>query len=288
MELSQIPVIFEYAKKSREQYFTPSLCHLWRTEPKYLHYHDVLEIGMCLSGSGYCYANGQRTAFHAGDVQLFLPNQPHYNVSDDSNTLWRFVNIEVPRIGSPRLSPDPVFLSGLMERIRVSGIFTQEDAPRVHSYIKDIIGLMLSQPSGAEDTAELLVAKLTALFIELSMSKTGNTAAVGVKQTHVISPALQLVSSAINHRKGVTVGEMAEVCFMSESYFRKIFTSVMGESPKSYVVRQQLQKAAGLLATTKMPVSDIATRCGFEDVSTFYRRFVRLYGVPPTEYRKSL
>jgi AraC-like DNA-binding protein len=60
----------------------------------------------------------------------------------------------------------------------------------------------------------------------------------------------------------------------------------MGESPKSYVVRQQIQKAAGLLVTTKDPISNIAARCGFEDVSTFYRRFVKIYGVSPTEYRR--
>lgn len=286
MELSHIPVIFEYANKTKDRYYTPSLCHLWRTEIKYLHYHDILEIGICISGSGYCYANGQRIPFRAGDVQIFLPQQPHYNVSSDGNALWNFVNIDVPRITSPRLSPDPVFLINLMKSIRVSGIFSQSSAPSIHGYISDIIRLMQSPHSTDSAVSELIVAKITALLIELSQSEESNTTVISSSRANIIAPALHLVSSAISHHHTVTVTDMAESCFMSESYFRKIFSSVMGESPKSYVVRQQIQKAAGLLVTTKDPISNIAARCGFEDVSTFYRRFVKIYGVSPTEYRR--
>ncbi|MBQ9112251.1 MAG: AraC family transcriptional regulator [Clostridia bacterium] len=287
MDLSRIPVIFEHARKDENGYFLPSLCHLGRDDIRFLHYHDVLEIGLCISGSGYCYANGQKTPFREGDVQLFLPNQPHYDTAGDDNALWTFVNIEPPRITSPHLSPDPAFIIGLMGKIRVSGIFREDEHPGIHRAIRDIIGLMQSTRPTDSPAAELMTAKLTALLIELSMIEESNTTVIESPRADVIVPALHLVSSAISRHKSITVGQMAEVCFMSESYFRKIFSSVMGESPKSYIVRQQIQKAAGLLVTTKAPIAEIASRCGFEDVSTFYRRFVKICGVSPTKYRRA-
>ena len=40
---------------------------------KYLHFHNVTEIGMCISGSGICCIEGNEQKYNAGDVQIIFP-----------------------------------------------------------------------------------------------------------------------------------------------------------------------------------------------------------------------
>ena len=48
----------------------------------------------------------------------------------------------------------------------------------------------------------------------------------------------------------------------------------------------RIQQAARLLAETREKVSEIAERCGFQDMSYFTRAFREEKGCVPTQYRK--
>ena len=41
----------------------------------YLHFHDNLELGVCVSGQGACQVEGVLYPFSAGDVQVIFPFQ---------------------------------------------------------------------------------------------------------------------------------------------------------------------------------------------------------------------
>jgi AraC family transcriptional regulator len=51
------------------------------------------------------------------------------------------------------------------------------------------------------------------------------------------------------------------------------------------VLRTRLHRAAVQLARSDQPVAAIAFEAGFNDLSTFNRRFRRLLGSSPTAYR---
>lgn len=58
-----------------------------------------------------------------------------------------------------------------------------------------------------------------------------------------------------------------------------------GITPVEYLRRARLRRAAELLGTTDMPVSEISYKVGITDATYFYRRFREFYGVSPREYR---
>lgn len=287
MSVCDLAVIFEKAAKHKDRFFSTSLYHLPRKKQSFLHYHDVLELGLCLSGKGKCLTDKGEFPYKAGDAQVVLPYQPHYDVAEDDDTLWIFINIDVPRISSPHLSPDPAFMIELVQKCSTYGIFSSQDHADIHGIITDIVSLMQAAPTRLEHTHDLLTAKLITLLIELSQGdiRADITVERARKQQSVL-PAMHCVSAALSRGERPTPRQMADACFMSESYFRKIFFSVMSEPPKSYITRMQVQKAAGLLATTDMSLTTIAAECGFEDNSTLYRCFVRIYGTAPGKYRK--
>ena len=77
---------------------------------------------------------------------------------------------------------------------------------------------------------------------------------------------------------------LAEQLGFSEVYFRKLFTSQYGISPKQYIVDARIQKAKQLLSDDLISVSAIAENCGFSSVYHFSRMFKEKVGITPSNY----
>jgi AraC-like DNA-binding protein len=85
--------------------------------------------------------------------------------------------------------------------------------------------------------------------------------------------------------KDLSVEELASHLGISTSYFARSFRSSVGLAPHAYVMRRRLLRAQELLASTDLPLIDIALATGFADQSHFSRRFHQMTGVPPRTFR---
>lgn len=79
-----------------------------------------------------------------------------------------------------------------------------------------------------------------------------------------------------------TIG--AEACISVPQLVRH-FKSVFKVSPYQYLIQIRLQQAEELLKKTEMSVSEIAWKCGFENVSAFCRAFKSARSMQPLTYR---
>lgn len=80
---------------------------------------------------------------------------------------------------------------------------------------------------------------------------------------------------------------MAREAAMSERSFLRHFREATGCSPSDYVIRARIRQAGHLLdhADSRLPVTEIAFRCGFNDSNYFARQFRRVTGTSPRSYR---
>ena len=83
---------------------------------------------------------------------------------------------------------------------------------------------------------------------------------------------------------GVSVAALAELTFVSESYFRRLFRQVYGLSPCRYIRTMRIEMATALLESGECTVSEAAERVGFSDEKYFSREFRHLKGVSPSAY----
>ncbi len=83
----------------------------------------------------------------------------------------------------------------------------------------------------------------------------------------------------------LTVEELAQLCGMSTSSFKRRFTETYRESPQKYISKKKVEKAAEMLRNGTNRISEIAYDVGFETVSTFNRLFKAQYGQSPSAYR---
>lgn len=285
--MKDINIIYESVGGLEHSFYSVSTYSMPRQELKFLHYHEVLELGLCLAGSGICHTDVGEAPYSKGDAQIILPYQPHYDVTDGEDTLWIFISIDVMKMSSSHVTTDAAYFTELVRRLDVSGVFSQSEHPELHRRIKDIAELFQSGGGDGIAFSDILSVRCAELLLFLSSIgdiKREDTG--GYKKNRSILPALNYVSESLKQGQRPTVSGMADSCFMSESYFRKVFRSATGESPKDYAVRMQTRAAADLLAATDLTLPEIYTRCGFEDSSTFYRCFVRVHGTSPGEYRR--
>ncbi|MBQ9915438.1 MAG: helix-turn-helix transcriptional regulator, partial [Clostridia bacterium] len=79
---------------------------------------------------------------------------------------------------------------------------------------------------------------------------------------------------------------LAALCHITPEYFRKIFKSIYGTSPLSYINNLKITRAKELLSSRMYSVCEAATEAGYRDMSHFCREFKKATGQSPGEYMK--
>jgi AraC family transcriptional regulator len=101
-----------------------------------------------------------------------------------------------------------------------------------------------------------------------------------------INRVMDYINSNLDNPVDLSV--MADIASFSPYHFHRIFTYIVGETPNSFLNRIRLEKAACLLQDDRRaPVSDIAFRCGFINVSSFSRAFKNYFEMSATGFRES-
>jgi len=90
-----------------------------------------------------------------------------------------------------------------------------------------------------------------------------------------------------NAEQPIDLASAARQAGLSEFHFLRLFTRVLGVTPKQYVIRARLRRAARLLADDTQPITEIAFAVGFGDLSNFVRTFHRAAGLSPRAFRRA-
>ena len=88
-----------------------------------------------------------------------------------------------------------------------------------------------------------------------------------------------------NFTKSITVKQLADIEFMSESRYRVLFHEMVNQSPQEYLIRLRISMACDLLINTVLSISEIAQLVGYPDQRYFARIFRKKYNITPSEYR---
>ena len=90
-----------------------------------------------------------------------------------------------------------------------------------------------------------------------------------------------------NLGQDISRAELADMVHLNEEYFSKMFHKYAGCTFKEYVMAERLRQAQRLLKHSRLSVSLIASRVGYDNFSYFSKAFKKTTGLTPQEYRKA-
>jgi AraC-like DNA-binding protein len=78
---------------------------------------------------------------------------------------------------------------------------------------------------------------------------------------------------------------LARAASMSEFHFSRVYRAQFGCSPMQELNQHRVELCKHLLASTRIPVGDIALTVGYQNRTTLFRQFRGCTGVSPKRYR---
>ena len=161
----------------------------------------------------------------------------------------------------------------------------QVEVDRLLANFKESIIILLDNPELADES--IIKTKLKEFVLVMAKSKDAPSQLDFLAA--LFKPLDIEFKSAIQHNlyANLSIDELARLCHLSTSSFKRKFKETFDASPKKYISQKKIEKAAALLKSESSRVSDIAYDVGFDSLATFNRNFSATYGLSPSEYRLS-
>jgi AraC family transcriptional regulator, exoenzyme S synthesis regulatory protein ExsA len=161
----------------------------------------------------------------------------------------------------------------------------QVEVDRLLENFRNSIIILLDNPELADES---IIKNKLKEFV-LLMAKSQNAPSQLDFLAALFKPIDIEFKSTIQHNlySNLSLDEIARLCHLSISSFKRKFKSTFDDSPKKYIAKKKVEKAAELLKTPGLRISDIAYDVGFDSLATFNRNFTNLYGKSPSQYRLS-
>ncbi len=247
-----------------------------------LHFHNVLEIGICREGSGIMRYLNEEKQYRPGDISIIPKNIAHTTLSDWS--WWEYVYIDAEEFLERFLWKEAAGHRWL-DRIQVRAMLLRRET---HEGIWTMVETMLreDQRGGAYHSEVKDTCALQLLFL---IARENKDYQKELSETQIrdekIRGALDYVEE--HYAEEVTVAMLAASSGLSETHFRRVFTEIMNMTPGEYLNMIRVRHACRLLLSTDLPVELVGEQCGYMTPSTFNRNFQSYLHTTPLQWRKS-
>ncbi len=254
------------------------------------HHHAFLELSCVVRGTGTYQVNHAEYDMRPGDIFLFAPTD-HHNLSLGQETLEHIV-----------IHMDPLFIWNAMGNdmdFRLLMMFFQRAADfhcrldrhnPAGAQLARLFSEIWQECQEQRDCYELMVkvklqtilATIVRSYECIDLSK--NAAALRSGDLESMNKVLTYIEEHLDGE--IRLADLAAIAHVSTSYFSTLFKQCYGLPPVEYVVGQRIRRAIEYIRTTDMNLTDIATACGFNNSTNFYKAFHRVTGSTPASYRK--
>ncbi len=250
----------------------------------YLHFHNYLEIGICIFGDGEMILKDTRYNYHSNMITIIPKNYPHTtNSKGGEKSYWEYLYIDVKSFLESNYKENPKMVDKLINRISHKAFIKEiKDV----SEIADLTRYIMKAFNQKKEMYEYdIKGALASLIINIArLNKEEENITSDILSNKVILPAIEYISK--NYSSRIEIKDLAKLCMLSETHFRRLFKNIMEMTPTNYINKTRVLESCKYLKTTDINVSQIALKVGFITPSTFNRNFKKFIGTSPMNWRK--
>jgi AraC-like DNA-binding protein len=217
----------------------------------------LLSAGNCLMS--------EKTAGEAGRYQSIL-------ISFDNSLLSDFFIRHLATLHAP------------IDNVQEEPFLQFEQDGFLTNYLQSLLYLLVTDGSISPG---MRAVKLEELLLYLNQTHPAYLQMLHQKSQEATDELLIRQAVTANLDRPVTVEELAFLCHVSLSTFKRRFAHLYGNSPTKWFLEKRMQKAARLLGNDKLKASEIYEELGYENLSSFIQSFKQVHGMTPKQYQVS-
>ena len=252
------------------------------------HIHTVIEFIYVYSGQCTQIINGRKIKMNQGDICMLDTNVPHsieYLNEDDL-----IITIDIRK---------EYLVQGFLSRLGDSGIinnffvnsmalnqnhdqyllFRKQQETQVHSIVQNIL-CEYYDPSFCHKS--VIEAYMILLFCEILRQYKDEHIKTN-ESTYLLMDILKYIES---NSLSTSLQDTAEHFCFHPNYLSSYIKKQTGKSFKELVILQRMYQACFYITNTEMPIYEIASKVGYNNLGFFYKKFEEIHKMTPQNYRE--
>lgn len=255
-----------------------------------LHCHDFIELNYMYSGSCQQIINNETHKLLQGQLLLMDANTIHTiePLGEDDILINVFISKEYLSTNFfNRFSSESVLTTFFMDSI-TNGmkhdnylLFHSENDHRLHLFMEEFLCEWHDPSIVFRDVTESLLNLIISELVIVYKNDYTNSSD-RLRKTPII-PILRYIEE---NYKDCSLTQTASVFNLNPNYLSNLLKKHTGYSYIELVLDQRLKSAEQLLLASNLGITEISQSIGCENVSFFYKKFQKKFGILPGEYRK--
>ncbi|HHV60284.1 MAG TPA: AraC family transcriptional regulator [Clostridiaceae bacterium] len=250
------------------------------------HYHDTFEIYYLLSGERFYFIKDRTYHVMKGDLVFINIGDLHKTTSTPKPAHARLViNFKESFIHPLADCSSTNILDVFKREINLIRLGAMEQ-----NEVEQILHKIHSEYKNSEQFSMLNIKSLLLqLLIFMNRYKNPLTES-NIRHPSAIHGKIYEVVQFINQNYSdrLKLENLAKKFYFSPFYLCKMFKQVTGFSFTEYLNSVRIKESQKLLRETSLPISEIACKVGYDNLTHYGRVFKEISGTTPTGYRKNL
>jgi AraC-like DNA-binding protein len=250
------------------------------------HRHPQYHIVLYTAGRGACLLDEQVHSAQPGTVVIVSPGRSHDFITRFGNAVYSEITFTLE---NERHQAMDIPFENLLSQLTGTQIqlnnpirLSEAETHLLNALLTEITDLAGVEHQLSEFYLQYALLKLFHFILQACVQPYASAAIADERLVRVRQYIEQ------NYNKTLNIEELATVAGLSKGYLFRAFGKTFGTAPLAYQKQLRLEAARTLLRSSALRCSEIASRCGYENIHFFHRIFKQTFGVTPGQYRKDL
>jgi AraC-like DNA-binding protein len=254
-----------------------------------IHSHNFIEFAYLVEGRGVEIINQDTFELRPGYFSMIFPWQTHELYFDPNYSVkYFFVAISMDNFlgaGSVALELKDLFIFSGTGSTPSTYYYEGSNAKKIEMAFQEMFSEYTTRKKWWELSVKSKICDVLIMFDRQCRNNQFNRSNVKVNR-NIKHQNFDIIFYIYNNfKEDINLSHLSEYFGLSQNYLSTIIKASLGLTFQDFLHNLRLKYACTLLASTNMPVTDVAYGSGFQSYRNFERFFRKYYGISPTQFR---
>ncbi|MBQ9143133.1 MAG: helix-turn-helix transcriptional regulator [Lachnospiraceae bacterium] len=246
-------------------------------------YGDLYGIGFMVSASRRIVTPTKTVIVHPGTVQFMHKSLPH-RTTYISEGVYENIEIKFRECVAERIL-------AIVGREKFDMLFEEISitlTPEAITQIQEITARIEQEWEHFDEYSEVIIEGLVIQFFVTALRGQSAPPAMDTARKENHQPLIDAISYVQHHyAQDPSLQETADAVHVSSAHLSRLFRSDLETTYSQFLTEVKLSHAMSLLLNSRLPISEVANQCGYQNSNYFCDAFKKVMGVSPLKFKKS-